>query len=131
MPKLESYGPRTTLLSSLCLPIRAELAFRRYGYHTVEDLMGSDPFFDVTPIGPDDNWIEEVEPEHPRYPGQKHYFRRELEHPNMQQGFRWPRYAWRDVKGIGITYAIQTMEAIALWQQENAKEKLYGDTDRG
>lgn len=132
MPERPGWGPREHLLSSLALPTRTELAFRRYGYDTVEKLMGSDPFFDVYPIGPSSDWIEEVEcNKNHQYPGHKHYYRRELDLPNKQQGYRWPKPPWIEIRGIGITSVLQTLEAIALWQEENAKEARYARVDCG
>lgn len=110
------------------------MAFRRFGYDTVEKLMGSDPFFDVTPIGPEPWWIEEVQ-EVRTGPGPggvvTRYYRRSLDLPKPGAGYTFDKFPWRDVKGIGITLTIQTLEAIALWQEENAKERFYERSDHG
>jgi len=113
-------GPREHPIHDLYLPVRVERAFLHYGYRTIEDLMARDPYYNVTPIGPDYFWIEEVPHENPRYEGHVHYYRRELPLPNPSTGFRWMLDPWCDVRNIGIASIMITLEAIALWQQDNA-----------
>jgi len=113
-------GPREHPIHDLYLPLKVERAFLKWGYRTIEDLMSRDPFDVVTPIGPDCYWIEELPHERPRYEGHVHYFRRELDLPNKQQGYRFPFDSWSEVRNIGIASIMITLECIKLWQDDNA-----------
>ena len=101
------------------LSIRTYNALMRYGYHYIEDLLGTDPYYNTIAEGPEPLPTRTVGPKHSKVQSAR------VEFPPGRESWYHYRYrdAWLDIRSVGAVGIEQIKDSLAEWKRSCEQRK--------